>query len=74
AIERAIEAVHLACSPAAELSEILARVAELLDLHFANIPQFYLMQTTVAAYLAYLAQQGRVAPWLEDNRLWWHQV
>lgn len=74
AIERATEAVHLACSPAGELSEILARVAGLLDLRFANIPQFYLMQTTVAAYLAYLTQEKRVAPWLEDNRLWWHQV
>ncbi|MBS1252483.1 MAG: Hydroxyacylglutathione hydrolase GloC [Anaerolineales bacterium] len=74
AIERAIEAVHLACSPAGELSEILARVADLLDLNFENIPKFYLMQTTVAAYLAYLTQEGRVAPWLEDNRLWWHQV
>ena len=74
AIERSIEAVHLACSPAAELSEILARVADLLDLNFPNIPQFYLMQTTVAAYLAYLTHEGRVAPWLEDNRLWWHQV
>ncbi len=74
AIERAIEAVHLACSPAGELSEILARVADLLDLNFENIPKFYLMQTTVAAYLAYLTEEGRVAPWLEDNRLWWHQV
>lgn len=30
------------------------------------------MQTTVAAYLTYLTQEGRVVPWLEDNRLWWH--
>ncbi len=74
AIERSIEAVHLACSPAAELNEILARVADLLDLGFDNISQFYLMQTTVAAYLAYLTREGQVAPWLEDNRLWWHQT
>lgn len=74
AIEQSAEAVYLACSPAAELSEILARVADLLDLDFPNIPRFYLMQTTIAAYLAYLTQQERVAPWLEDNRLWWHQV
>lgn len=74
AIERSMEVVHLACSPAAELNDVLARVAELLDLEFANIPQFFLMRTTVAAYLAYLTQEGRVAPWLEDNRLWWHQV
>jgi len=74
AIECAIEAVHLACAPAGELGEVLARVADLLDLRFANIPQFYLMQTTVAAYLAYLTREERVAPWLEGNRLWWHQI
>ncbi len=74
AIERAIETVHLACAPAAEFDEILARVADLLDLKFANIAQYFLMRTTVAAYLAYLVQQGRVAPWLADQRLWWHQT
>lgn len=74
AIERAAEAVHLACDPAAELPEVLARVAELLDLQFDNIPQFYLMQTTVSAYLAYLVGQGRVKPWLDGHRLWWHQT
>lgn len=74
AIERAIEAVYQACSPAGELPEVLARVAGRLGLRFANIPQFYLMQTTVAAYLAYLVREGRVSPWLEDNRLWWRQA
>lgn len=74
AIERAVEAVYLACDPAAELSEILARVAALLDLNFANIPQFFLMRTTVAAYLAYLVAQGRVKVWLEGHRLWWYQA
>jgi glyoxylase-like metal-dependent hydrolase (beta-lactamase superfamily II) len=73
-IERSVEAVYLACAPAAELDEVLGRVAGLLDLHFANIPQFFLMRTTVAAYLAYLTQVGRVTPWLENNRLWWQQV
>lgn len=74
AIERSVEAVHMACSPAAELSEVLARVADLLDLTFAGVPQFYLMRATVAAYLAYLTQAGRVGFWLEDGRLWWHQT
>ncbi len=74
AIERAIEAVHLACDPAAELPEVLVRVAELLDLRFDNLPQFYLMRTAVSAYLAYLVDQGRVRPWLDGQRLWWHQA
>jgi glyoxylase-like metal-dependent hydrolase (beta-lactamase superfamily II) len=74
AILRAMEAVHLACSPAAELSEVLARVADLLDLDFADVPQFFLMRATVAAYLAYLTQLNRLGVWLEDNRLWWHQT
>ncbi len=74
AIERAAEAVYLACDPAAELPEVLARVAALLDLNFANIPQFYLMRTTVSAYLAYLVAQGRVKVWLEGPRLWWYQA
>jgi hypothetical protein len=56
------------------VNEILVRVAELLDLRFDNLPQFYLMRTAVSAYLAYLVDQGRVRPWLDGQRLWWHQA
>jgi glyoxylase-like metal-dependent hydrolase (beta-lactamase superfamily II) len=71
AIERACAAVREALYPAADLSQIVARVVKRLDVQNNNFSQFYLFQSIVTAYLGYLQSLGQARLELREGSALW---
>ncbi len=70
-IERASNAVLVACNDPGTLPEILERVCAMLDITMTDLARYHLNQTTVLAHLTYLLEQGLVRHDLVRNRLIW---
>ena len=71
AIERACSAVREAAQPPADLSTIVSRAARLLGVQHNNFSQFYLFQSIVTAYLAYLQSLGQATLELREGGVVW---
>jgi glyoxylase-like metal-dependent hydrolase (beta-lactamase superfamily II) len=74
AFERASQAVYAACSEAATLPEVLARVCAMLDISMTDWTRYHLNQTTVLAYLTELLEMGKINGEVIENRLIWSQI
>ncbi len=71
AIERACNAVREAVQSAADISTVVGRVAKMLGVQNNNVSQFYLFQSIVTAYLAYLQSRGQAQLELRDGSALW---
>ena len=74
AIEQTCSAVREALEPAADVSQIVARVAKRLGVQNNNLSQFYLFQSIVTAYLGYLQGLGQARLELREASAVWIRV
>ncbi|MBI1801887.1 MAG: MBL fold metallo-hydrolase, partial [Chloroflexi bacterium] len=74
AIERASRAVREAIQTPGDASQVVARVGRILGLQHANVSQFYLFQSVITAYLAYLQQLGQARLELREQAALWSAV
>ena len=71
AIERAARAVREAIQTPGGISHVVAGAGKILGVQNNNVSQFYLFQSVVSAYLAYLQGRGEARLELrEGNALW----
>jgi len=73
AIAQTLEAVHQALDPPASTSAVVHRVVEILDCPPAGLPQYFLFQSLVLAYLSYLAERGEATAHIVNGELIWQQ-
>jgi glyoxylase-like metal-dependent hydrolase (beta-lactamase superfamily II) len=71
AIERTCTAVREALYPAADVSQIVARVVKQMGVQNNNLSQFYLFQSIVTAYLGYLQSCGQARLELREGSAVW---
>jgi len=71
AIEQTLDAVRTAIASAADTSTVARRVVEVLGRPPTGIPQFFLFQSLVMAYLSYLVDQGEATTRVTDGHLLW---
>ena len=74
AVERASNAVLIACGEPATLPEVLDRVCAMLEVTMQDLTQFVLNQTAVLAHLTDLEERGLVRLEVTRNRLIWTAV
>lgn len=70
AVENAAIAVLAACDDVGT-EEVLANVAERMELRMTDLPRYHLNFTTTTAYLGHLRAEGRVRAELRGGRLIW---
>ncbi len=71
AVRRAADAVVTACQGGSS-EEVAVAACRALGVEVGDLPRYHLNLCTVAAYLGYLREQGRVEARLEGGRLgWW---
>ena len=74
ALERASNAVLLACGEPATLPEVIERVCAMLEVTIQDLTRFVLNQTAVLAHLTDLEERGLVQHAVIRNRLVWSAV
>ena len=74
ALERASNAVLLACGEAATLPEVLERVCAMLEVTIEDLTRYVLNQTAVLAHLTDLEERGLVRLEVIRNRLVWTSI
>ncbi len=74
ALERASNAVLVACGEAATLPEVLERVCAMLEVTIQDVTRYVLNQTAVLAHLTDLEEHGLVRLEVTRNRLLWTAV
>ena len=74
ALERASNAVLLACGEAATLPEVLERVCAMLEVTIEDLTRYVLNQTAVLAHLTDLEEHGLVRLEVIRNRLVWTSI
>ncbi len=71
AIERACHGVREVIQEPADVSTVVTRAARLLGVQHHNLSQFYLFQSIVTAYLAYLQSLGQARLDLRESGVVW---
>jgi glyoxylase-like metal-dependent hydrolase (beta-lactamase superfamily II) len=71
ALERANQAVRVACGNPGTLPDILERVCAMLEVQMTDLSRYVLNQTTVLAHLTDLEERGLVRFEVVQNRLVW---
>ena len=73
ALEKLLDNTLAACGSGASREDVLASLAQVYGITLSSV-QFVLTTITVSACLAYLADQGRIAPAFENGRMSWHRL
>lgn len=73
ALEKLLYNTLAACGSGASREDVLASLAQVYGITLSSV-QFVLTTITVSACLAYLADQGRIAPAFENGRMSWHRL
>jgi glyoxylase-like metal-dependent hydrolase (beta-lactamase superfamily II) len=73
ALEKLLDKTLAACGSGASREDVLASLAQVYGITLSSV-QFVLTTITVSACLAYLADQGRIAPAFENGRMSWHRL
>lgn len=71
ALERANQAVLIACQDKGTTPEILARVCAMLEIHMTDLTRYVLNQTAVLAHLTDLEEHGLIRHAIVQNTLVW---
>ena len=74
AIERTLDAVRGALSSPADTSTVVYRVVETLGKPPSGLPQYFLFQSLVMAYLSYLVDQREITADVVEGRLLWKWI
>ena len=73
ALENLLLRVKEACEKGASREDVLACLARSYGINLSSM-QYVLTHITVSGCIAFLADQGKIAPAFEDGRMLWHVV